>query len=243
MRSDQVQHFREEECMRNTSSFGEFVIPYLKKEFIALDLGAGAGFGSVAIAGFVDKVIVTDNDEEMIRVAQETLTKANITNAEFRRMAAESVNLDADTIDAVIIRSSLHHFDNPFKALQEAYRVLKSGGILCIEDAVLPEPVLRIWSITSLIRHGKWANYLSYRQLMDILANAKFCIIGMQPCLIEQWLDDFFASAPEDYREILAILIQHLTPEERALMHFQKTKGKIKFAYDACKLAAIKVLD
>jgi len=240
MRKEQTEHFKEEACLKDVTSFREFVRPYLKEDFVLLDLGTGGGYGVVAVAEAVKKVTATDVKKEMLDAARATCKDEGITNVEFRKMAAEDIEMPNESFDAVLIRFSLHHFHNAQKALQEACRVLKPNGLLFLADAFFPERVVRIWTITSLLRHGEWTPYFTYREHMDMLENSGLQVKDIRPIIVEQWLDDFYFSAPENQRNVLRLLVEHLEIEEKRLLRFREEGGRVKYAYDGFELVAKK---
>ena len=241
MRPEQKDHFEIEDCLKDVSGYREFVRSALLGRETLLDLGTGAGYGVLAVAGYVGKVIATDLEADMIDAARKTCEIAKILNVEFSQMAAEHIDWPDGSIDAVQIRFSLHHFGNAQKVLSEVRRVLKPDGVLLLADAFFSQSVVQVWTITSLLRHGKWTPYFTYRQHMDMLAEASLCIEKMRPILIEQSFDDFYNSAPEAQREPLQAIVEHLTEDQRKLMHFREVNGQSKYAYDGFELIARKI--
>ncbi len=240
MRREQIDHFTEEECLRETASFRELAEQYLKSDALVLDIGTGAGYAAMAVAEFVGKVIATDVNQDMLPVCEANCGEREIRNIQFKVMPAERLDITDESVDGLMIRFTLHHCDDAPRALAEAHRVLKPGGVLLMADAFFPEHLVRFWSITSLLRHGKWTPYFTYRQHMDMLAQLDFSVVMMRPMHITQDLAEFYASAPEHQRETLRILVSTLSEEEKRLMHFSKVKGKEFFAYDGFELAAVR---
>jgi SAM-dependent methyltransferase len=70
-------------------------------------------------------VLATDNSISMLNVAAEAARNAGLCNVDTRVMDAESIDLDADSFDAVISRMGLMLFSNPVKALIGMHRVVK----------------------------------------------------------------------------------------------------------------------
>ncbi len=241
MRAEQKSHFQEEDCLRNIDSYSEFVGPVLAGKDTLLDLGTGAGYGALAAAKHVGKVIATDSEAEMLAACRATCQEACVSNVEYRTMAAEQIDLPDRSVDAVQVRFCLHHFDDAEKALSEAARVLKPAGVLLLADAFFPPEVLQLWTITSLLRHGKWTPYFTYRQHMDLLAAAGFRVETIRPILIEQTFDDFYSSAPEYQRPILREILTHMDTEQCRLMHFDAPSEPSKYAYDGFELSATKL--
>lgn len=242
MRAERLKHFQEEECLKETASFRDLAERHLKSYGVVLDIGTGAGYAAIAVAGTVGKVIATDVEQDLLNVAEAKFRERGIGNVELKKMPAERLSFPDESFDGVMMRYTLHHCDDAVRALAESHRVLKPGGVLLMADAFFPEKLVRFWSILALLRHGKWCPYFTYRQHMDMFRATGFAVRTMAPKLVVQKLDDFYASAPEHQREPLRILIGTLIDEERRLMHFSEVDGKTIFAYDGFELVADKAV-
>lgn len=96
-----------------------------------LDVGCGTGF-------LIDLLVKQrsanycglDLSEEMIKVAQ----GKKIPGAEFIMGSADRLPYPDESFDAVTCSQSFHHYPYPEKAMQEAYRVLKPGGLYILSD-------------------------------------------------------------------------------------------------------------
>ena len=96
-----------------------------------LDVGCGTGF-------LLDLLVVQkaaryrglDLSEEMIRVAK---GKA-IPGAEFVAGSADKLPYPDESFDIVTCSQSFHHYPYPEKAMREAWRVLKNGGLYILSD-------------------------------------------------------------------------------------------------------------
>lgn len=241
MRQEQRNHFEEEDRLKEVALYRDFVRPAIAGRDTLLDLGTGAGYGVLAVADGVKKVIATDAEAEMVEAARQTCSAAGVSNVDFRQMRAEEIDFPDSSLDGVQIRFSLHHFDSATRALSEAARVLKPGGILLLADAFLPEAIAQVWTITSLLRHGKWTPYFTYRQHMDMLREAGLQVQTMRPSLLVQSFDEFYRSAPEVQREPLRAIVEHLRDKQRQLLHFQVEDGVIvRYAYEGFELIARK---
>src|SRR5687767_5719051 len=84
-----------------------------------LDVAAGTGESTLMAArrvGPKGHVLATDFSASMLNVAAEAARQAGLANVETRVMNAEYLELDADSLDAVICRNALMLFPNPAKA-------------------------------------------------------------------------------------------------------------------------------
>lgn len=106
-----------------------------------LDIGCGTG----EIAQLLKKPLPNtqingiDLSLEMIKQAQ----NKQLPNAVFQLGDAEKLPYSDNTFDMAICSQSFHHYPNPSKALLEAYRVLKPGGIFLMCDTYVSNDCLR----------------------------------------------------------------------------------------------------
>ncbi|HLF70318.1 MAG TPA: methyltransferase domain-containing protein [Actinomycetota bacterium] len=98
-----------------------------------LELAAGpgmTGFVAAKLVGDDGKLISTDFAPAMVKVAEKTAARLGVTNAEFRVMDAEAIDLPDASVDGVLCRWGLMLMMDPQTALKEIRRVLKPGGKL-----------------------------------------------------------------------------------------------------------------
>jgi demethylmenaquinone methyltransferase/2-methoxy-6-polyprenyl-1,4-benzoquinol methylase len=109
----------------DVETFGEALSFADREVERVLDVGGGTGRGADALAA--RERIVADAADGMTRQA--------------RRKGFEAVQADAaalpfadESADAVLIVDALHHFGDPEQAVEEAARVLRSGGVLVLRE-------------------------------------------------------------------------------------------------------------
>jgi SAM-dependent methyltransferase len=96
-----------------------------------LDLGAGAGHSTVALAeavGDEGRVICTDFSPEMLTAARRNLEGRGLLNVEVREMDAQEIDLDDDSVDGVLFRFGLMLVPDPAAVCAGVHRVLRSSG-------------------------------------------------------------------------------------------------------------------
>lgn len=123
----------------------------------AADLGCGPGYLAVELAKRIPAlhVIGIDLSEDMLALGR---TEAKRTGVEgrvsFRFGDVRHLPFEDSSLDLVVSTLSLHHWRDPFVALNEVERVLRSGGSFLIfdfrRDMAVPFYLL-IWIITHLI--------------------------------------------------------------------------------------------
>lgn len=100
-----------------------------------LETACGTGLVVLRAAGPVapdGKVMGTDISDAMVQTATETAKDLDIHNVSFRQMDAEQLKLEDATFDAALSGLGLMYMPDPVRALQEKYRVLKSGGRVAV---------------------------------------------------------------------------------------------------------------
>lgn len=108
-----------------------------------LDIGTGPGWLLAELRRSQPKLKLfgVDISPAMIASAGKNMEKAGYSEAiDLRVAAAESLPFPDETFDAVVSTGSLHHWKQPVAALNEAYRVLKTGGHALIYDLVRKLP-------------------------------------------------------------------------------------------------------
>ncbi len=96
-----------------------------------LDVGCGTGYFLALLAQSKPAAYYgLDIAQEMIKAALDK----NIPGAEFKLGTADNLPYSDNTFDIVTCIQSFHHYPYPDKAMQEALRVLKPGGLYLLAD-------------------------------------------------------------------------------------------------------------
>ena len=106
-----------------------------------LEVGAGSGFYSVAVARLVSDghLELLDLQPEMLRKAQQKLEAKGLFNVGYTLADAGKLPLRADSFDVIYLVAVLGEIADQRAFLREAHRVLKLEGILSISEH-LPDP-------------------------------------------------------------------------------------------------------
>ncbi|MGE0447908.1 MAG: ArsR/SmtB family transcription factor, partial [Vicinamibacterales bacterium] len=99
-----------------------------------VDIGCGDGYLTLETARWARHVIGIDRSEEVLDRAKALATRRRVTNVEWKKGELARLPLHDDSMDVAIISQSLHHANDPERAIAEAVRVLKPGGRLLILD-------------------------------------------------------------------------------------------------------------
>lgn len=105
-----------------------------------LDLGPGDGWPSLIVAPFVRKIVGVDGSRRRVDVCTENAERLGIQNAVFMYTSpGEPLPFDDGTFDGAMAATSIEQTPDPFRTLQELYRVLKKGGRLRIDYEALSQ--------------------------------------------------------------------------------------------------------
>ena len=111
----------------------ENIFEFLKdKEYTKLlDIGCGTGYLIDMLAKVHDAEYTgVDLSPEMIKQAN----NKKIKNAKFVECRSDEIPFDDNTFDIITCSQSFHHYPDTDKAMQEAKRVLKPGGLYILSD-------------------------------------------------------------------------------------------------------------
>jgi Methylase involved in ubiquinone/menaquinone biosynthesis len=108
-----------------------------------LELGCGAGEGSVYFATKGANAVATDISTGMIAVVHRVAEKYGVT-VTAHRMTAEAIDYPDASFDVVYGNGVLHHVDYR-KAVREAARVLKLGGTAIFIEPLSYNPVINVY--------------------------------------------------------------------------------------------------
>ena len=145
---------------------------------LALDLGAGGGHVSYALARHARRVIATDLSSEMLAAVARTAREKGLSNIETTQAPAEHLPFEDETFDFVASRFSAHHWRDFDAGLREARRTLKRGGRAAFVDVYAPGQALfdtHLQAIELLRDHSHVRDYTS-AQWLDTLGRSGFAV-------------------------------------------------------------------
>lgn len=241
---------RRQELQRSTAVVSHWMVEAIAPQSgqVILELAAGLGDTGLLAAELVKpsgRLICSDFAEPMLDAARERAREMNADNVEFRVLNAESLRLDAASVDAVLCRWGYMLMADPAAALQETRRVLRPGGRLAL--AAWDDPQANPW--VSLIAgrarelldapppDPDFPHMFAFAQpgrLQGLLEAAGFSDIAVQPLAFEVAYD-----SPEHWWEMqldlgrpLADMVERLTPEQRERLQQDARADAEPFADD-----------
>ncbi len=118
---------------RSWDAIGHFLL-YLTPSIDIADLGAGEGMISMLLARQAHYVFCIDRSAKMVEVGSRIARENGVDNLEYKLGDIEKVPLPDECVDLSLLSQSLHHAAHPQKAVSEAARILRPGGLLVILD-------------------------------------------------------------------------------------------------------------
>ncbi|TVP82642.1 MAG: class I SAM-dependent methyltransferase, partial [Puniceicoccaceae bacterium] len=118
---------------RTWEGIGNFLLHFVPSIRV-VDLGAGEGLLSQLLARRAASVVCIDNSRRMVEVGSELAAKNGFTNLSYKLGDIEAVPLDDRCVDLALLSQALHHAERPQVAVDEAARILDSGGRIVILD-------------------------------------------------------------------------------------------------------------
>jgi len=118
---------------RSWDAIGHFLL-YLTPSIDIADLGAGEGMISMLLARQAHYVFCIDRSARMVEVGSRIARENGVDNLEYKLGDIEKVPLPDACVDLSLLSQSLPHASHPQKAMSEAARILRPGGLLVILD-------------------------------------------------------------------------------------------------------------
>lgn len=133
----------------DSHAVGEWLVQKLSPQpgDTILELAAGVGdtgFLAAQSVGPAGTLIITDFAPEMVAAARRRAAELGVTNAEFRVLDAERMDLPTASVDGVLCRWGYMLMIDPLAALRETRRVLRPGGRLAF--SVWGAPARNPWA-------------------------------------------------------------------------------------------------
>jgi len=178
------------------------------RDDLVVDLGAGTGLLTLALAPQVQHLVAVDISEPMLQRLDDTAAADGVHNVEPLVADLRRLPLDDESATLVVSNYAFHHLDDPGKelALAEARRILRPGGRLVICDMMFslslePRDRRLVWEkVKALLKRGPAG-------VVRILRNAARVVAGRweQPATPESWQKMLEARGFEHVRiELLA---------------------------------------
>lgn len=152
-----------------------------------LDVAAGTGHLSRAIAPHVEEVVAIDATPAMLMEGRKQAERSGITNITFEEGFAEHLPYPDHAFDMIVCRFGVHHFQQPSVQLHEMSRVCKPGGSVGIIDLVSPsnERLAESYNYFERLRDSSHTVALSEEALTRLIADTGLTISRTDPREVE----------------------------------------------------------
>src|SRR5262249_33245653 len=151
---------------------------------VVVELGSGGGIDVLLSAkrvGPSGKAYGLDMTDEMLALANENKGRAGVENVEFLKGEIEHIPLPDNSVDVIISNCVINLSADKARVLREAFRVLKPGGRFAVSDVVVrgeaPDEVRRSMELWI----GCVAGALEELEYRDLLADAGFRRVEVEP--------------------------------------------------------------
>ncbi len=211
----------------------------------ALDVGAGAGQLSRALAPKVERLVAFDLTPQMLDRNRALTAASGLTNVSFQQGDAYSLPFADATFDLVTTQLTIHHFEHPEGVLSEISRVCKRGGRVAVIDMVSPdEPNLATsYNHIERLRDPSHTSCLTDASLKRLVEESGLHIerTEMRDSNTDahDWLD--LSATPEDVRRaVVHELRQEAEGGPPAGMRAYLEDGRLKFMQRTVVVVAVK---
>tara|TARA_B100000900_G_scaffold260567_1_gene222091 strand:+ start:877 stop:1503 length:627 start_codon:yes stop_codon:yes gene_type:complete len=159
-------------------------ISYQRKKIVPeasgtiLEIGIGSGLNIPYYKkSKINKVIGLEPSEQLCKMAKKTADDNNF-SIDFLVNGAEEIELPSNSIDTILLTYTLCSIPEPYIALKEIMRVMKSDGrILFCEHGIAPDEVVQKWQNRINPLWGKLFGGCNInRDIPNILKNGGFKI-------------------------------------------------------------------
>jgi SAM-dependent methyltransferase len=136
-----------------------------------LDVAAGTGHATRALASRVLVAIAVDVTEEMLAAGKASARREGLSNVIFQRGDALALPFLEESFDVVILRFATHHIERPDVQLAEMARCLRAGGRLALADVLADDDpeIARRQNDLEQVRDSSHTRTLSVRELIAMM--------------------------------------------------------------------------
>ena len=176
----QAKGFESDKFNYNRESFLNKVLRQLKpnKKDTLLEVAAGTCACGRFFSKYVHHVLCLDAALPMLKEAQRLNTKKRINNISLIHGFAQDLPFLSNSIDCVLTRLSLHHFDDVESCFADIARVIRKGGKFALIDMeAAPEKKREYNDYIERLRDPSHVKSLSDKEMISLFKRNGFEII------------------------------------------------------------------
>ena len=152
---------------------------YFQPNWSVLEFGCGTGSTALVHAPHVKEILATDISGKMLEIAAQKARDAGVENVRFQQGTLDSLDLEAESFDAVLGLNILHLLEDAEAAIIRAHELLKPGGVFVSSTALVGE-LMVLWRLLipamQAVGLAPFVNRFSRQSLVTMLTNAGFSI-------------------------------------------------------------------
>ena len=141
---------------------------YFTPETEVLEFGCGTGSTALLHAPKVGHYTAIDISEKMIEIAKSKLEGESIDNLSFKVATLDDYESFEGHFDAILGLSILHLLDDYPRAIQQAFQMLKPGGILVTNTVCLNDHFAFMKYFIPIMQFFKKAPYVEFMSRSDL---------------------------------------------------------------------------
>ncbi|TRM12181.1 class I SAM-dependent methyltransferase [Lentibacillus cibarius] len=186
----------------------------LDKRHSVLDVAAGTGIISRAMAPFVSQVTSLDLSPDMIRQGNRENEQQQIFNIQFVQGSAENLPFEDDSFDIVICRLAFHHFTDPYKIFSEMVRCGKRDSTIAVIDMISPREARlnQSYNYYETLRDPSHVKALTREELIKMYESFGIKVFACEGLQVEKSVEDWLALTKTN-KEIGSRIVDDLKDE------------------------------
>jgi len=207
----------------------------LAPEARVLDVAAGSGLLSRALASRAKEVVAVDITPEMLAGGREAAAREGIANITFMQAEAEALPFEDGSFDLVVTRFSLHHIAEPQRVVNEMVRVARGRGRVLLIDMLVPDDDPNLAQRANAIERRRDPSHAwtpTWSQLQGWASTAGANVVEAYTQERTRDLDDWIKMSGSEIREeLLAAFEADLAGGEPTGLEPYREQGAIRFRH------------
>jgi SAM-dependent methyltransferase len=215
----------------------------LHPDDLLLDVAAGTGHVARALARSVRVAVALDATDAMLTTGKAGADRDGLANVLFLRGDAAALPFPDASVDVVVARYAVHHFESPEVPLAEMVRCLRPGGRVALGDIVADSDpaVAAAQNHLERLRDPSHTRMFALEELVAALQAAGLAIVAAETRDVERplarWLDQADALA-EARAAIGADLAAELAGGPATGFQPREVGGEMRFVHRVASVVA-----